>query len=203
MQTVAVNKDRWDPARHKIWYYLNNQDDWYKIRNWPAWAQSLVTLAHKNDSQFYNIFVFLVVNGAAPGLALQWSRAGDVQGRTLVAGVYSGKELLDQDRIMDRWSAGTLIASGKRVFDMRKGRPEDVGAMQGEDSPRYPLLPRVVYREPVEYVLATGPSSNAYFDRKGRTPLERRAYKDRQFRARRIAEEEALGVPREANWNWE
>lgn len=124
MPTIRVDKSKWKPAQHRIWERLRDSSTWYAVNTWPAWAQRNITLPHKSDSQAYNLFVFLVANGLSPSIAGSWLVTSDVKDGKPVTGRYSIKELGDIDRLKTRWSAQTLVAPGKRVFDLITGRPE-------------------------------------------------------------------------------
>nr|QXP07766.1 MAG: hypothetical protein [Arizlama virus] len=110
---------------HRYWQFLNTQDVFFQIRLWPLWAQRLILLPHKSDSQMYNLFFFLNANGLLPGLCKSWIIAFDYDWREkrLVDGVYTPKEIIDMNKVMVKAYNGTLLQGNKRVFDITLGRP--------------------------------------------------------------------------------
>lgn len=110
---------------HRYWQFLNTQDVFFQIRLWPLWAQRLILLPHKSDSQMYNLFFFLNANGLLPGLCKAWIIAYDYDWRLkrLVDGVYTPKEIIDMNKVMVKGYNGTLLQGTKRVFDITLGRP--------------------------------------------------------------------------------
>ena len=119
-----VDKTKWTREQHKIWHYLNTkQDSFYQVRFWPPWAQQNITFPHKNDSQMYNLFYFLLWNGVYPLTAMKWITMADVRNGEPVKGVYSNKELMDMDRVLVRHANGQLYLKSKKVFDMVANKP--------------------------------------------------------------------------------
>jgi len=51
---------------NRYWQYLNKQDKFFKISEWPQWAQVNMVRPHKSDSQMYNLAYFLIGNGLDP-----------------------------------------------------------------------------------------------------------------------------------------
>ncbi len=99
------------------------QDSFWPISQWPAWAQQLFLIQHKNDSQVYNLMFFLLANGLVPFMALKWALMADTRNGEPVMGTYSNKELNDAARITQRHISGDLYQGKKKVFDMYQGRP--------------------------------------------------------------------------------
>lgn len=118
-------KGTWKKEQHRIWHYLDKtQDSFWRIRYWPCWAQHAITLAHKNDSQMYNLFYFLIGNGLWPHTAKDWIMMWDVQnGYPQLSPLYKTKELQDMVRVLVKEEAGELFTGRKTVFDMNLGRP--------------------------------------------------------------------------------
>lgn len=112
-------------ATHRYWQFLDTQDIFFRISLWPLWAQRLVLLKHKSDSQMFNLFFFLNANGLTPGYCRGWIIAYDYdwQRKTLINGEYSQKELVDINKVMVKAYNGTLLQGNKRVFDLVERRP--------------------------------------------------------------------------------
>jgi len=110
---------------HRYWQFLNTQDTFFQIRLWPLWAQRLILLPHKSDSQMYNLFFFLHANGLSPGFCKAWIIAYDYDWRSkeLVKGAYSDKEILDINKVMVKAYNNQLLQGNKRVYDIVEGRP--------------------------------------------------------------------------------
>lgn len=120
---VRVNKSKWTPAQHRIWWLMNNQDDFHRISKWPAWAQESYVLAHKNDDQMFQLATFFNANGLDPFTAVHWTSIGDVIGGKGVPGKYSKKEIDAALRLEQRLKDGKIDLSKKRIFDMSTGKP--------------------------------------------------------------------------------
>lgn len=130
-QSIPVSKVGWKPHQLRIWSYLNHrQDIFWPIETWPEWAQNSIVLAHKGDSQVFNLAVFLLVNGLDEATTFKWISARDVKNGIFQEGDYTRKERQDMERIRFRWSTGMLPLEGKRVFDMRGGYPMNAGDYQ-------------------------------------------------------------------------
>jgi hypothetical protein len=125
LKEQVCDKSKWTRQQHKIWYYLDKtQDSFWRIRYWPCWAQHAITLPHKNDSQMYNLFYFLIGNGLYQYTADEWIKMWDVEnGLPQQSPLYKTKELQDMVRIHVKHDNGDLFTGRKTVFDMHLGRP--------------------------------------------------------------------------------
>jgi len=129
MPTVYnISKVGWKPNQLRIWAYLNHrQDIFWSVETWPSWAQQMIVLEHKGDSQVFNLGVFLLLNGLNEETTVKWITARDFKDGQFVEGFYSQKEWNDIDRFLQRWRGGLLPLQGKRVYDIASGRPLDAG----------------------------------------------------------------------------
>ena len=129
-----VDKVGWKPNQLRIWAYLNHrQDIFWPVETWPAWAQQMITLPHKGDSQVFNLAVFLLVNGLNEENTIRWITAQDFQNGQFLEGHYSSKEWNNINKFRDRWRRGLLPLQGKRVYDIASGRPLDAGEYKSKD----------------------------------------------------------------------
>jgi len=114
-----------DTVTHRYWQYLNQQDIFFPISLWPLWAQKLILLPHKSDSQMFNLFFFLNANGLLPGFCKAWIVAFDYNwaDKKLIDGVYTQKEVEDINKVMVKAYQGKLLEGNKRVYDMILKRP--------------------------------------------------------------------------------
>ncbi len=106
------------------YFFEKTQDSWWKLSKWPLWAQTLILLTHKSDSQMYNLMFLFLANGLPPEVARQWATAMDAHSGILTSGPYSQKEEQDILRVLIKHANGTLYTGKKKVMNMVSGRPE-------------------------------------------------------------------------------
>ena len=124
LKTFSVDKSGWTSSQHRLWFFLNTkQDSFFPAKFWPAWAQELIVLAHKSDSQMYNLMFFFLANGVYPPTAKRWVRSADYKDGELRNGVYKDKELADMSRVVIRAARGDLFTGEKKVWSMHEQRP--------------------------------------------------------------------------------
>jgi hypothetical protein len=126
LKIVDCDKGSWKKYQLRIWDYLDRiQDSFWKIRYWPCWAQHAITFQHKNNSQMYNLFYFLIGNGLYPTIAQNWITMWDVDqyDNPVMSPFYKPSELYDIGRVVAQAEDGTLFKGNKRVFDMHLCRP--------------------------------------------------------------------------------
>jgi hypothetical protein len=107
----------------RIRNYLNKQDLFWSYREWPEWARITVTKAHKRNSERYNLFVFLTMNGLNPEHAARWARMTDVRNGFQIIEDIRDKTDRHVDQMKRQLEDGTLFLGGKRVFCMVEQRP--------------------------------------------------------------------------------
>ncbi len=108
----------------RLRYYFNKgQDYWFNYHLWPIWAQQLILLEHKSDSQMFNLMFFFLGNGLAPGTSKNWVMASDYVKDDFLYGPYTKKEIQDIDRIIIKAANNQLFKGLKKVYDMIQQRP--------------------------------------------------------------------------------
>ncbi len=113
-----------DAREARLMNWFKKQDSFFSYREWPEWAQGLALMAHKNSSESYNLFYFLVGNGLDPKLAADFIGGSDATPTgSLIPGAYSAKERDELTRMMRLVYEGQFFTGEKRVFDIEKGRP--------------------------------------------------------------------------------
>jgi len=126
---VSLDPFTWNDDQLKIYTWLERQDDFWKIHEWPDWARKLAITLHKSDSQMYNFMVFLIANGLDPAKSMIWTLANTVHYDIIVMNPpvgrarYTMKEFEDCRRVVEKAKKGTLLLGKKRVYDMNLGRP--------------------------------------------------------------------------------
>lgn len=106
-----------DRGRWHSWLNFR-QDAFFKLHEWPMWAQQAILADHKSFRDRYNLLVFLILNGLDPETAVDWVRTKGValDGR-FIYGTYSGETLDDMESVARRVADGSL-PRGKHVYDM-------------------------------------------------------------------------------------
>lgn len=71
----------------RIWNTLQDGDLFFKISEWPLWAQRLALTRHRDYKQRYQYFFFLAGNGLKPEIAADWTLTYDYrQGKPTFTG---------------------------------------------------------------------------------------------------------------------
>lgn len=123
-----------DGPREALYTYFRwEQDVFYPINKWPAWARELmIGTPHRKGNERYNLWVFFVLNGLNPDIAGHWVLSNSVSrdGKRLIHGDYDRKareQVFKQ--LPKQLREKHLGARDKEVFDMELGRPVPLGDM--------------------------------------------------------------------------
>jgi len=115
-----------DDREARLWNYFTRQDDFWPIREWPAWAQEVALMSHKNYRERYRLFLFWTFNGLNPNTAAGWLYMRDYRHPTPLAGDYDRSATSQINGMIKQAQRGTLFERDKRsaTFDMILGRPD-------------------------------------------------------------------------------
>lgn len=106
----------------RLWNWLRKEtrELFYEIDTWPESMQRIALQEHKENKQRFALLHFLIENGCAPGVAMGWMMAKDVQNGKIIAYGYNNGALRDIESTVKRAVNGEL---GKyRVYDMWIGK---------------------------------------------------------------------------------
>jgi len=110
------------PREARLWNYFAKGDEFFTIREWPAYLQEMMLLDHKNNRERFSLFFFLTGNGLNPTLAADWIQSRDVRGgQHLVTGVYDPQAIRHFAQLIEQSRTGTLFKGDKKMMDMTMG----------------------------------------------------------------------------------
>lgn len=114
------------PREARLWNYLARGDEFFSIREWPAFLQEMALLEHKNNRERFTLFFFLTGNGLNPTQAADWIQLADVRMKPngtpgFISGVYDPQALRQLAQLIDQCRSGTLFKGDKKIMDMAKG----------------------------------------------------------------------------------
>jgi len=120
----------WSTLREKqLWRYLNSvQDNFWRISDWPEWAQKLMMSHHIEHKTGYPLFCFLVWNGLHPDRAAKYMRLVDWKADTGLL-VYTDNKFsrYQAEYMAKRFKEKVLLSQNQRIFDIAVGKTVRVG----------------------------------------------------------------------------
>jgi len=112
-----------DPRQARIWNFLNSGEDFFPIRDWPDYLQTLQLKQHRVNRERFTLFFFLAANGLDPEVAAQWTLLNDVIHGRLITRGYDYQAHRQVQQLITQHTSGSLYSGRKRIYDMNAGRP--------------------------------------------------------------------------------
>jgi len=108
----------------RVWNFLNSGDDFYPIREWPAYLRQNVMSPHRRNRERYTLFFFLVANGLDPTTAGLWTLLSDVSHGHILTEGYDAQAERQVAQMMVQHDDGSLYRERKYMYNMSSGKVE-------------------------------------------------------------------------------
>jgi len=113
-----------NPRMARVWNYLNTGEDFYPIRDWPAYLRASIMSSHRMNRQRFNLFFFLVANGLEPEVAGQWTLLYDVKDGVPLSMGYDYEAKRQVQQMIKQHNDGSLYRERKHIYSMASGKVE-------------------------------------------------------------------------------